>query len=134
VVQLLGVNLPGSPASAGSRLSLKLFWQLDQSTSADLKRFVHLLGPAKPDGTTLYAQQDSDPCDNAYPTWRWKPGEVLIERVKMDLPADVPPGSYQVSTGWYDSGNLQRLMATNATGQALGSEIELGSIQVSAQQ
>jgi hypothetical protein len=46
--------------------------------------------------------------------------------VKVDL----PPGSYRLSTGWYDSGSLQRLAATDAAGKPLGDTIDLETIRV----
>src|SRR5262249_19186245 len=101
-------------------------------TAADFKRFVHLIGPARADGSTLYAQTDAEPCDNAYPTWQWKANEIVIETVRVPVPADMPPGSYEVFTGWYDAGSLHRLPATDAQGQPLGDPLPLGTIQVSA--
>jgi hypothetical protein len=91
---------------------------------------VHLIGPPQADGLILYAQVDSSPCDNAYPTWQWKPGEIVIEYVKVAVPAGVPPGSYQVYTGWYEPGTLQRLPVVDLAGRPLGDTIALETVQV----
>ena len=56
----------------------------------------------------------------------------MVETVKVDIAAGVPAGSYQVFTGWYDSGSLQRLEAVDGAGSSLGNTVALGVIQVSA--
>jgi len=126
---LLGDSLPGAPIRAGSVLTLQLAWRLALPTAADWTRFVHLIGPARADGSTIYAQRDSAPCDNSVRTWQWR-GEEMVETVRVDVPADVPAGSYQVFTGWYDSGTQQRLPATDLAGKALGDTVPLGTVQV----
>ncbi len=133
-IRLIGNDLEHATALAGSVLSVSLTWQLERSTAADLKRFVHVIGPAKTDGSTLYAQHDSAPCDNSVPTWQWTPSEMMREIVKVYVPPDVPAGTYAAYTGWYDSADLQRLTVTDSKGRELGNEIELGTIQVSAHQ
>jgi hypothetical protein len=125
------VETPTVPA--GGVLRVQLVWQMEQPTPADLTRFVHVIGPAKADGSIVYAQHDSAPCDNSVRTWQWRPGELLVETVKVDIPVDVPAGSYEVYTGWYDSGSLQRLAASDSSGQSLGDTVPLQAIQVSAQ-
>jgi hypothetical protein len=132
-IRLLGDDLPSVAVPAGGVLRLPLAWRLEKHTPAELKRFVHVIGPAKADGTTLYAQLDSSPCDNSVPSWQWKPGESMLENAKVELPADMPAGSYQVFTGWYDSGSVQRLAATDVNGNELGDTIDLGTIQVGRQ-
>ncbi len=129
-IRLVGDDLAKEALPAGTVLSLPLVWRLEQPTHADLRRFVHVIGPAKADGSTIYAQHDSAPCDNSVPTWQWRTGEIMLETVKVDLPPDLATGSYRVYAGWYDSANLQRLPATDTAGQALGDTIELTTIQV----
>jgi hypothetical protein len=130
IIRLVGNDLATAGAQAGTVLRLPLVWRLEQRTTADLRRFVHVIGPAKADGSTIYAQHDSAPCDNSVPTWQWQAGEIMVESVKVDLPPDVPAGNYGVFAGWYDSGSLQRLTAADASGKELGDTVELGTIQV----
>jgi hypothetical protein len=130
LVHLLGDNVETPMVLAGSVLRVQLEWRMDEPTPADLTRFVHVIGPAKTDGSTVYAQHDSAPCDNAVHTWQWRAGEIMVETVKVDIPVDVPAGSYQVYTGWYDSGSLRRLPATDTGGHDLGDSVRLGIVQI----
>ena len=43
-------------------------------------------------------------------------GEVLLEAVQLQTPADLPPGSYRLAVGWYDAATVQRLTAVDAAG------------------
>ena len=131
LLELLGDSLPAAPAAAGNQISVDLFWQLDRATPADLRRFVHVIGPKQANGSTIYAQTDSDPCDNAYPTWQWKPGQIMIEHVNIGLPTNVPTGVYQIFTGWYDANGQQRLTAVDTSNEARSDTVELGTLWVS---
>jgi len=113
-------------------VQVTLAWEMLRTTPADFKTFVHILGPAQADGSPLYAQLDAQPCDNAYPTWQWAQGEILIDRVSINLPESVKPGTFQLSVGWYDAVTLQRLAATDDTGLSLGDSVALQVIRVEA--
>jgi hypothetical protein len=82
---------------------------------------VHVLGPPQANGSTIYAQRDSEPCDNSYPTWQWQPGELIVESVNVPLPADLPAGTYDIAVGWYDSLTQVRFPLVSTTGDLSGS-------------
>jgi hypothetical protein len=128
-VALLGHSL-GQNLAAGERMALTLYWQKTEATAADLHVFVHVLGPPREDGSPLYAQRDGAPCDNAYPTWQWAPGEIIVDRIEIEIPADVPAGEYQLSVGWYDIADLTRLEAIGPGGESLGNAVALEDITV----
>jgi hypothetical protein len=46
------------------------------------------------------------PTEVIYPTPRWKYDEIIWEVFDIQLPADIESGSYELMTGWYDSGRL----------------------------
>jgi hypothetical protein len=96
----------------GDTLQMTLTWELTEATPAALTSFIHVIGPPRPDGSLVYAQRDSQPCDNAYPTWQWRPGEVLLDYLTLPLPEALPAGSYAINVGWYDAGTQQRLPLT----------------------
>jgi hypothetical protein len=129
-VRLLQVDVSSATVSAGSSITLTLMWQLLKTTAADLKSFVHVLGPERADGNPLYAQHDAEPCDNSYPTWQWAAGEVVFDRPTLTVPADTPPGAYALRTGWYDAATLARLPAADAAGASVGDGVSLGTLQV----
>jgi 4-amino-4-deoxy-L-arabinose transferase-like glycosyltransferase len=123
VVALLGADVSDElTAAPGQPLAFDLVWQAQATPRADLVRFVHLLGP---DGQ-LVAQQDTTPCQGGCPSSSWLPGEILVDRVELALPADLPPGSYTLAVGWYDAAApAQRLAAVDAAGQPLADNVLL---------
>jgi hypothetical protein len=119
---------------SGQLLEFTLTWELTAPTAAALTSFVHVLGPGQAGAAVLYAQRDRQPCDNAYPTWQWQPGELLTEYVSLPLPPDMPPGTYSVNVGWYDSVSQVRLPLTGPTARADASagSLQIGTLVVTA--
>jgi hypothetical protein len=76
--------------------------------------FAHVID----DTGTLWAQYDSVPGDGLLPMPSWEPGERVDDRFAIQLPADIPPGSYQVRIGLYHPTNGLRLRVTD--GQEVG--------------
>lgn len=96
----------GLPQSDNALL-LKVIWQPLQAFDQDLKVFVHLV-----DGrTNVLAQFDGQPRAGEYPTSRWTPGELIEDAYTLVLPAELPPGPYQVFFGMYDETKMTRLAA-----------------------
>jgi hypothetical protein len=46
------------------------------------------------------------PTHSLYPTTAWKPGQVIEEQFEVVFASDIPSGSYQLLTGWYDGGSI----------------------------
>jgi hypothetical protein len=89
-----GVHLAQShtplTAQAGDTLPVWLWWQFGQPLDTNQIRFVHVTDAAG----MLVAQQDITLGSIAA-------GETRAESVDLALPADLPPGEYTVSAGWY---------------------------------
>jgi hypothetical protein len=69
----------------------------------------------------LVAQRDSEPGGNIVPTNIWKPGETVIDRHALVIPADLPSGDYSLIIGLYDIDNpSQRLTVKNQDYLSLG--------------
>jgi len=109
-IRLLGYDL----AQEGSRLILTLHWQALADMSADYKYFVHVFDPAT---ERIVAQADAAPGGSAYPTSRWAKGEVVSERVELEL--ELGEEMYRVATGWYDPVSADRLLPFDASGSPL---------------
>jgi hypothetical protein len=71
----------------------------------DYTTFVHLTNSAG----ELVAQQDQPPLKGAYPTSLWDPGEIIADELALPLPAELPPGRYELLVGLYDPLSGQRL-------------------------
>jgi hypothetical protein len=55
------------------------------------------------------------PGHGAYPTSRWRAGEVIVDDYRLALPADMPRGEYEIEVGMYTvkTGARVRVMDVN---------------------
>src|SRR5258708_6339859 len=112
--KLRGYSLLGTSKS-GSPLFVLLFWQVPPPQN--LKVFVHLIGSAKTDGSSLWAQDDH-------------PAQPGRDPYRLDL-TGVTPGGYTLEMGVYDPTNGQRVSITNSdSGTALGDSTQLQHIAI----
>ncbi|MBN1310106.1 MAG: glycosyltransferase family 39 protein [Anaerolineae bacterium] len=134
LVKMWGYTLDTKSVSPGEQLQLTFVWQATSVSEIPYKAFVHLIGPPQVDGSIIYAQQDMQPCAGSYPTWWWRPDEIIIDTYSIPVPLDTPSGTYWLQTGWYEDpsegGIGARLSAVDATGQILGDIIPLEQVQV----
>lgn len=104
-IRLLGYEIEQSAAT----VIVTLYWRAEDDGLADFTRFVHLIDAS---GAPI-AQADGHPAGNSYPTGQWIAGEVVSDRVALDLSA-LPPGTYQLATGFYRP--VEGLPRLNAAG------------------
>jgi 4-amino-4-deoxy-L-arabinose transferase-like glycosyltransferase len=93
--------LDGADARAlppGQPVQINLYWRALAPMGLDYSLFVHVVDAA---GATV-AQRDLPLRYADYPTSRWRPGELVIDRADMPLPA-LPPGEYRFEIGLYDT-------------------------------
>ncbi len=124
-VLLQGYQLSDDVLRPGATLTLTILWRIEQPTATPYKRFTHLLGAPKPDGNIVYAQNDSQPCDDSYATTVWEPGDQLVTTETVALPPDLPAGSYTLQTGWYDPDSGQRLPVSADAGPHKDDAVQL---------
>ncbi len=82
------------------------------------KFFVHIFDPKTAVPVTQY---DAEPRQGAYPTDFWWPGEVVDNRIEIELEG-IPVGTYGVAIGVYDGTTGERLLLVDA----MGNEVEDG--------
>ena len=58
---------------------------------------------------------DHQPYDGLYPTSDWGAGEMVRDTFSLTVPADAPPGLYDVQLGWYDPATDKRLAVGQGT-------------------
>jgi hypothetical protein len=124
-VQLAGYHV-GSTLKPGDTIPVTLYWFARAPLVKNYKVFVHL---ADEDGM-VRAQHDGDPVYGFTPTTRWMPGELIVDRHDLVLPADLSPGRYTLLAGLYDFETLQNLIPTDEDSRALGNRVRLGSLVV----
>lgn len=112
-LSLTGASLPDT-LQAGDVLPVELRWESLAPTATDYTLFVHVVDAA---GNQV-AGQDQPPRGGFAPTYAWRPGQVLADRVDVALPADLPPGEYEVRLGLYtlEGGRLPVVQAGDVVG------------------
>jgi len=104
-----------TPLRVGQAGTLTLYWEALGAPSADYTVFVHLLAA----NSTLVAQADAPPGSDAhagrYPTSWWAEGETIRDVHTLPLPADLPPGAYQLRVGLYRPDTAERVWLTSGT-------------------
>ena len=97
-IRLLGYDLEGEP-KAGQRLSVTMYYRVDKPLTGDWKVFVHFEAPGK-----RRQPYDHYGVGDLYPVGLWKQGEIIRDRVDIDIPADWPAGKTQLLVGFFDWG------------------------------
>jgi hypothetical protein len=95
------------PGEITPTLTLTLTWQAVAPVAGDYTVFVHVLDQ---DGTKI-AQQDTRPCSGDCPTDAWRPGDLIVDRHEISLPADTAGRARRLALGLYllESGERVRI-------------------------
>ncbi len=101
LIRLPGYDLERTP----TQLAFTFHWQAMAAPGQDYKVFLQCVDPVT---RKVIAQRDAAPLDDTYPTGRWAPGEVVSDRLVLDM-SEVPAGHYQLIVGWYVAGSGERL-------------------------
>jgi len=101
-----------STAQAGDVLTITLGLRALHPLDRDYSVFVHLYGDPTPyEGGVIWAQGDSQACAT-YPSRLWQTDETIVQHFMLRLPSDLPPGTYAVAVGVYESPAGPRLPIT----------------------
>jgi 4-amino-4-deoxy-L-arabinose transferase-like glycosyltransferase len=123
ITPLEGANQP--VLRLGDALQINLTWQTRQQPPLDYSLFVHVLDSAG----KVVAQRDSLMRQDEYPSSRWQPGEIVVDRADLPLPP-LPPGSYTILIGVYRMDTGERLTLAQPEPGSDGSTLALTTIQV----
>ena len=111
VIQLAGYEMEQS----GNQLDITLYWRALTDGREDYMRFVHLVDTAA--GPQPALQDDNRPQNGTYPTSQWTAGEVVTDKVTLDL-TPLPAGTYRLGVGFYPVGGAA-LTAVDENGAGL---------------
>ncbi len=100
-----GYTLPEAPVQPGARVPLTLTWQAQVSPESDYAIFVQLRDSSK----AIWASADHQPYKGLVPTSIWPEGAVIQEVTWLDLPMDIPQGTYNLYVGLYHPETLERV-------------------------
>jgi len=77
-----------------------LLWRGQRRINTPYTVFVHLIDP----NGHLVQQIDTEPGAGTAPTPSWTPGITVTDRYALEVPANIPPGVYQLRAGMYPTG------------------------------
>jgi hypothetical protein len=112
------LELPEEGLRPGSQFVVTLYFDARTQSQQDLTRFVHLIDPS----FGMAAQGDSKPDDGRNPTWAWASGETVVDRVRLTVAADAPPGVYSLRVGLYDPATGVRAPLRDSAGASLSDD------------
>ncbi len=110
-----GIELLGYEATTDSGLHLKLYWRLNARVRVpgNFTVFLHLTNGQ---GNMVSAPADGPPLAGDWPTMDWVPGQTVVDTRLVPLPAQLPPGQYDLQLGFYDPVSGARLAAYKPDG------------------
>lgn len=113
---LRGYDIVASAVLApGDSLRVRLYWHCKEPVNVSYTAFVQLVDAQN----TIRGQLDSLPQGGFRPTDTWKAGDTIPDDHTFQIAADAPPGEYTLLVGLYDLTTMERLPASDATGQSL---------------
>lgn len=98
-VILYGYGIAPGVLTPGQTAEVTLLWQALRRPTGPRVVFVQIFDA----NGRLWASQESQPVEGAYPSDEWQRDEVVRDRHVLRLPADMPDGEYRVQAGLYDA-------------------------------
>ena len=83
--------------SSQSTVQLQPIWQTTNIIAEDWTYFFHIINREG----EIVAQLDQRPWNGRWPTTAWRPEERFQENLEINLPEDLPRGSYHLRIGFY---------------------------------
>jgi arylsulfatase A-like enzyme len=116
-----------TPASAltapGTDVELAILFECNRPVPDGWRFFFHMTGPG---GT--FRNLDHVPVEGAMPPERWRPGQRILDRLRIPFPVGSPRGTYQVVVGLFRGS--ERLPITPSTLSDGNKALRLASIEV----
>lgn len=92
-VRLIGIDVPPR-VSPGQTMTVATYWSVEREMTPegeDVLPFVELSGT---DGAARATVSRG-----GLPSWEWRPGDVLVQRVALTIPVALPLGEYHLAAG-----------------------------------
>jgi len=124
-LQMLGSEVEGE-ALEDQEFFVTTWWRAGGPAEADTHFFLHM------ESADRRVPYDHIPGDWMYPADRWHDGDIIENRVLMQIPVGVPPGDYQVYLGIYNPSTGARWAIVEGDDVGDG-RLLLGSVHVRAQ-
>lgn len=125
-LELRGLDLPAT-ARLGQPLRIGTLWHTVGPQDRDWTLFVHLAVPGE--RYEAFAA-DVQPQGGAWPATRWTEDDWWEDAATLAIPADLPPGAYDVRIGWFDERDGTRIGLRSLDGVLLGDYATVGRVVV----
>ena len=124
---LLGYSVNGQPAR-GKVSDVITHWRVAERPARDGVIFLHMLDAQG----KLISQDDNPPIVNGLvrSTTTYRPGEGINQLHRLEIPAGLPPGQYQLYAGVYDRQSMVRWPAQQDGRPAKDDLVFLGTITI----
>lgn len=100
-IELAGYDVLPGVLRSGEVLYLQLHWLVKTAPVDDWTVFTHVTAQDESGEYTVVAGHDSRPGAGSLPTDRWQPGWRILDEYQIPLPAELPPGRYELEIGLY---------------------------------
>lgn len=125
-ITLLSSSVGATRLVPGDTLPLSFWWQSSQRLPDDYVLFAHLIDPDE----NVAAGIDVIPALGAYPTFLWKPGEIVPTHHLLRVPQRTPPGKYRIEIGLYNLLDGNRLDVIDERGNISEGRWILGAVKI----
>jgi hypothetical protein len=105
------------PLKPGEKAMLHLCLKIDQPAAEEYHWTAQLWDKAG----RRWAQVD----DNGYPSRYWRAGDVIIQSLTLDVPADVPAGDYVLRIGQYTWPEVKPVLSLDIAGKPQSDAAEI---------
>ena len=113
-IELLGAQSDESSIARGATLHVRFFWRASQPVDKDYHVFAQLFDAAGQAVAGSDKQHPGDPVvQGESPTTRLAADKYLRDEHRIDVPATLAPGRYELRVGWYDPQTGKRLRLAN---------------------
>ncbi|VAW31906.1 hypothetical protein MNBD_CHLOROFLEXI01-443, partial [hydrothermal vent metagenome] len=113
-IALIGNDLSSQTAVPGEQLAVTLYWQAQTPLNINYQSFVHLL---RPDGSLVAQSDHLNPGE--FPSGRWPLDKYVRDEHFLQIPPDLPPGTYTLTAGLWVQAEGWRLPLFNEAGQQI---------------
>jgi hypothetical protein len=97
---LLGYTLHTPRLEPGGLLEVSLFFQVNQPAPTEQWFHLSLTLPAQP-GAAI-SLDEADPCRGTYVAPLWQPGQIIVAKSIVPVPADLTAGAYTLELKMFD--------------------------------
>jgi len=114
-VSLLSAQI--DPLKAGEKATLRLCLKIDRPAAEEYHWTAQLWDKAG----HRRAQVD----DNGYPSRYWRAGDMIIQSMTLDVPADVPAGEFVLRVGQYTWPEVNPVLTIDVAGNPQSDAVEI---------